>query len=118
MTKNTGQWNDKEEEKYSLFIYHHQKKFKTRSLKKSLKIFKLMAYYIGSRNSCQCRTHHESIHKKGDIIGLLENLIKTDRGFLERYMSEKEKLEICEDTYFCEMPTEGQQSRKKNKINS
>lgn len=102
-SKKSGVWDRFESHKYYLFLYHHIDKFRTKSLRKSLKIFKLMAFFIESRSSSQCRTHHQNlIGQTGKIEILLKDYIDQHPHFLLEYEEIKENLDVLEDYYFCE----------------
>lgn len=98
-----GLWTEKETFKYFLFLYHHKSKFQSKSLRKSLKVFKQMAKFIKSRNSSQCRTHHQNLSKKcKNLDSLLSSFIAEHPSFHEKYESMRPSLEILDDIDFCE----------------
>lgn len=73
--KNLGRWEKKEHHMYYIFLTVNEKLFEKKDLRRSDKVFKLMASYIGTRTSDQCRSHHQKIESKsGSVAQILENL--------------------------------------------
>ena len=98
-----GQWQEKETLQYFIFIYHHLEKFATKSSRKSLKIFKQMSKFISTRNSSQCRTHHQNNISKFQTLQVsIQEYIKFNPKFLTIYNLSKDKLSYFEDLDFCQ----------------
>jgi hypothetical protein len=72
-------------------------------MRKSLKVFKQMARFIKSRNSSQCRTHHQNlISKSKNLENALNIFIDDNPGFHQKYESMRNTLKILDDMDFCE----------------
>lgn len=72
-------------------------------MRKSVKIFKLMAKFIKTRNSCQCRTHHQNVLKKHrNLDQALKKFITSHQCFSRKYELIKGSLKIIDDMEFCE----------------
>lgn len=72
-------------------------------MRKSLKVFKQMAKFIKTRNSSQCRTHHQNlINKCKSLDSALKMYIEENPGFFDRYEAIKESLRILDNMEFCE----------------
>lgn len=93
-----GQWNEKEIFKYFLFVYHHKQKFQSKSMRKSLKVFKQMARFVKTRNSSQCRTHHQNLMNKcRSLDNALKKFVDLNPSFFDKYELIKESLNILDD---------------------
>lgn len=98
-----GQWSEREVFRYFLFLHHHRNKFETKSSRKSLKVFKQMAKFIRSRNSSQCRTHHQNVLLRAlSLEDSINAFIETHPAFHSTYEAVKEQLLHLEDLDFCE----------------
>jgi hypothetical protein len=71
--KNVGHWNTREKRLYYIFLSEHSNHFIHQQLRRSDKIFRTMATYIGMRAADQCRSHHQKMEKK---YGSFENIVQ------------------------------------------
>ena len=58
---NVGHWNTREKRLYYLFLSDHSEQFIRTELRRSDKIFRAMAIYVGTRAPDQCRSHHQKM---------------------------------------------------------
>lgn len=56
---NSGHWSAKEHIKYIMFLDYFSNLFVLKHNKKLWKIFTIMSNFIKTRNSSQCRSHHQ-----------------------------------------------------------
>jgi hypothetical protein len=67
-------------------------------MRKSLKVFKQMSKFIKSRNSSQCRTHHQNlINKTKTVENALSGFIDSYPEFYEKYQTIEPSLRILDD---------------------
>ena len=73
--KNLGRWEEKEHKLYYIFLTVNEKLFEKKDSRRTDKVFKTMADFIGTRTSDQCRSHHQKIESKlGSITDIVEKL--------------------------------------------
>lgn len=71
-------------------------------MRKSLRVFKQMAKFIKTRNSSQCRTHHQNLmYKEQTLENILSSFINANPKFFIKYEAIKESLRILDDIDFC-----------------
>lgn len=68
-----GRWTDHEHQKYVCFIRQHYRFMKSSQLRYHNRIFNDMAAFIGTRNSDQCKSHHQKMLQKYQYK--IENII-------------------------------------------
>lgn len=62
-----------------------------------------MGKFIKTRNSCQCRTHHQNVLKKyRNLDQALKKFITSHQCFSRKYELIKGSLKIIDDMEFCE----------------
>lgn len=72
-------------------------------MRKSLKVFKQMAKFIKTRNSSQCRTHHQNLMSKSkNLENALNSFMNENPCFFYKYESIKNSLKVLDDMEFCE----------------
>lgn len=59
---NKGKWTLREIMRYYLFLIEFSYFFKSKQLRKSMRIFSLMSKHIKSRGTAQCKSHHQKIN--------------------------------------------------------
>ena len=55
----SGNWSEKEQLKFTIFIDLNRQMFDSSTNKKSMRVFLLMAQFMKTRNSAQCRSHEQ-----------------------------------------------------------
>ena len=99
---NKGVWDKKEHFKYYLYAYHHLKHLQDDETRRLLQLFKGMAFFVGTRTSCQCRAHHQKIIKKFKGLRNAVNFyISKHRNFMEIYGRIRHQLSDQADYNFC-----------------
>lgn len=78
--KNVGHWNVREKRLYHNFLTEHSQQFIRSELRRSDKIFRSMASYIGTRAPDQCRSHHQKMEKKYGSFQKILDLHREDLG--------------------------------------
>lgn len=63
-----GHWTLDENKRYHWFLEIHNKHFFNKHMRRTDKIFKTMALFVGSREAEQCRSHHQKMEKKHRTI--------------------------------------------------
>ena len=63
-----GHWNEKERLKYTIFLSFFKEIFENPLKKKNLRIYDMMSDMIITRNSNQCRSHHQKMEKFRETI--------------------------------------------------
>ena len=70
-----GHWNEKEKLKYVIFLSFFKVLFEEALLLKRIRIYDMMADMIATRNSNQCRSHHQKMEKyRGSIQEIINSV--------------------------------------------
>jgi hypothetical protein len=80
ISANSGPWTEKENMKYIVFVDKNRDSLASRSKRRYYyfqfrmrKIFKEMSLFLGTRNSIQCRSHHQKqLDKLKNISKIIE----------------------------------------------
>lgn len=59
-----GHWSAQERKRYHWFLEIHHLHYLRKELRRTDKIFKSMAVFVGTRAADQCRSHHQKMEKK------------------------------------------------------
>jgi hypothetical protein len=87
---NRGYWTEEENRKYRIFLEFHYDKFRTRRLKRAEKLFFEMSLYINSRQSHQCRSHHQKMEKKFADVDAIISFLRQQEALAELDCSKKD----------------------------
>ena len=82
----SGTWTIKETVKYIAFLKEHKPLFESEETRRQSQVFIQMAKSIPSRNSRQCRSHHQ---KKIIALGSIDRIIRRYEDEVIPYFSEK-----------------------------
>ena len=59
-----GEWNSVENAKYAAFLIKNAENIENKAYKELWVHFKAMAKFIQSRNTCQCKSHHQKLYNR------------------------------------------------------
>lgn len=96
----SGKWSEDEHMKYIIFIDYNKEKMRSKEkrrylthLHRSNKFYEEMAHFISTRNSLQCRSHHQKLEEKYTHVNKIIALFKPNfnKVFYKKYL---EQLDI------------------------